>query len=458
MSAVEMLDKIVVAIADGGGRGHAFVNACRKSPHTKKILAFKGGDGWRTGPDDGLVECFADIDAGNVHAIIAEAQKQNVNLIIAGQEIFLVNGGADVAGYNGIEVMGCSGDAARLEASKVWAKTFFEKYRIPTADFEIAQSPRQAYAIVDYWFLIREVESLVLKADGLAEGKGVIIAHSRAEAHAAISEIMIDGTIKKTYPYAGNSLIVEEFIDGREMSATYFTDGIDLTPMLVGVDHKRRFDEDGRVPKDQNRMTGGMGLYAPDPRYSPGIREQVKKIARQIIEGMKNEHCPFRGILYLGLMICNGVVYVLEVNVRFGAPEAQGILALFDSDFVELAWATATGQLGKYKTRWKKGKVSVTVTLVSGPYPAPITAEAKGFEIFGLEEAAKIEGISVLHAGTKLKDDVFVNNGGRVIDIVAVAGTFKEAIALANRAAMMIHWQHYDYRKDIGKRVLLYAD
>lgn len=456
-------DQITIAIADGGGRGHAFVNACRQSPRTKKILAFKGGDGWRNGPDDHMVQCFTDIDAGEVDRIITESLEQDADLIIAGQEIFLANGGSDEARMMGIAVLGCSQEAAQLETSKVYAKRFFKNYKIPSASFEVAESSEEALAIVDKWFSVKKVKSLVLKADGLAEGKGVVIAHSREDAHEAIREIMVDGPIKKTYPKAGEKLVIEEYLGGpksREMSATFFTDGDEenLIEMLVGVDHKRRFAEDGRVPEEKNGMTGGMGLYAPDPEYTAKIRRQVRRIARNIVVGMRNENCPFRGILYLGLMIVDGKVYVLEVNVRFGAPEAQGILALLASDFVELAWATATGQLRKVKPRWKKGKVSVTITLVTGIYPAPITAECKGFPISGLEEAARIQGVTILHAGTKLKDGVFVNNGGRVIDIVAVADTFREAIDKAEQAAKLIHWQDCDYRKDIGRRALAHAE
>ena len=459
MKTLEIPYELTVGIADGGGRGHAYANACRRSRLAKKIFGFKGGDGWSEGPEDKIVQCFSNIDAADVDKIIVESLNQRVQLLIAGQEIFLANGGADKARDAGMKVLGCSRAAARLESSKVWAKWFFAKYGIPTANFETANSPEEATAIVDYWFLIKKVAALVVKADGLAEGKGVISCFSLAEARAAIRETMVDGTVKKTYPEAGKKVVIEEWIGGpgtREMSSTYFSDGDDLVEMIVGVDHKRRFAEDGKVDEKDNRNTGGMGLYAPDPEYTDDIRRQVRRIAKKIIAGMQKEACPFQGILYLGLMIRNGKVYVLEVNVRFGAPEAQGILALLESDFLELAWAAATGQLALVKPKWKKGKVSVTVTLVTGVYPSPITAEYKGFEITGIEEARAL-GVEILHAGTKLKDGKFVNNGGRVIDIVAVADTFREAIDLANKAAELIYWQDRDYRKDIGRRALAFA-
>jgi len=203
-STLEMPRQITVAITDGGGRGHAFANASNKSMRARKILCFKGGDGWgeHNGPFTSI-QCFPDIDAGEVDKIIAESLKQNVDLLIAGQEIFLANGGADKARSAGIKVVGCSTEAARLETSKVWAKKFFKKYRVPTADYDVAFNLHSASLIVDYWFGIKKVEALVLKAEGLAEGKGVIIAHNIGEAHMAVLELMgEDSTFRKTYTNA----------------------------------------------------------------------------------------------------------------------------------------------------------------------------------------------------------------------------------------------------------------
>ena len=447
--AFEIPDQLIVAVADGGGRGGIFVEAFRKSPCVKKIYCFPGRDGWRSGPDDERVQCFLKIKAEQAREIVDKCKDLGVNLILAGQEAFLAAGGADMAREAGIAVVGCGRMEAQLETSKIYAKRFFRDNEIPTADFDEANNPEEARLIVRYKFLIQKVKKIVLKGDGLAEGKGVIIADSLEKAEEGICDLMEEGgRIKKVYPNAGNKLVIEEYLGGpksRETSATFFTDGDHLVRMLDGVDHKQRFDG------DEGDMTGGMGLIAPDPKQDASIDEQIWWIAQRIVERSK-----FQGILYLGLMVVDGKVYVLEVNVRFGAPEAQGIIPLLASDFAELCWTTATGQLSTIEVKWLEGKVSACITLVEGIYPAQITAEHKGKPISGLAQAAEHDVI-VVHAGTRLENGVYVTDGGRVIDIIAVRDDLATALRDAYAVVDIIKWDGVDCRRDVGRKALTAA-
>jgi len=310
------------------------------------------------------------------------------------------------------------------------------RYGIPTAAYRTFSDRDQAVA-----YIREQGAPIVVKADGLAAGKGVVVAMGEDEAVAAVDNIMVAGA----FGDAGSKVVIEEFMDGEEASFFAFTDGRNILPLASSQDHKRIFDG------DQGPNTGGMGAYSPAPVVTGELYDQiVETIVRPTIDGMARDGCPYAGILYVGLMIANGKARVVEYNARFGDPEAQPLLMRLKSDIVPVMQACARGQLTQDKLEWLD-KAAVCVVMASGGYPADYE---KGFPISGLDEAEDIEDLVVFHAGTALKDGQIVNSGGRVLGVTGLGRTVAQAIERAYAGVEKISWQGVQYRRDIGQKAL----
>ena len=327
--------------------------------------------------------------------------------------------------------------AARIEASKVFSKNLMKKYGIPTAEYEVFDDPRAA---ADY---IREADRYpaVIKADGLALGKGVIIAQNQAEAMDALRHLMID----KAFGESGSRVVVEEFLTGVEVSVLSFADGNTVVPMVSSMDHKRANDN------DEGLNTGGMGTIAPSPFYTPEQADRcMKEIFLPTMAAMKAEGCPFSGCLYFGLILTDDGPKVIEYNSRFGDPETQSVLPLLDGDLFEIMKACTDGTLDESMVRWKDGAAACVIE-ASGGYPG---SYEKGKEIKGLDQNGQCEGVTVYHAGTKQTDGKYYTSGGRVLGITATAPTLKEALAKAYDGVERITFEAMHVRHDIGAKAL----
>ena len=386
--------------------------------------------------NDGMTDVAHLIPVKGHEDILDFARLMKVDLTVAGPETVLTDGLADEFAAAGLPFFGPSKAAARIEGSKGFAKDLMKKYGIPTAAYEVFTDEDKAVA----YLKANKKYPIVIKADGLAAGKGVIIAQTEDEAVSTVKD-MLEG---HSFGGAGRSVVIEEFMEGEEASVLCFCDGTTVVPMVSSQDHKRIFDG------DKGPNTGGMGAYAPAPVMTDDMMDEVKvKILRPIVATMKKEGYPFKGCLYAGLMITDEGPKVVEFNCRFGDPETEAVLPLFDGDLAQVMLDCVNGTLTKEEVKWKKG-CAVDVVLASEGYPS---SHSSGEVISGLEDAKKA-GCLVFHAGTTRKNGEYVVNGGRVLNVVALAPTLAEAKAKAYEGVSKIHWQGMQYRHDIADKGL----
>lgn len=415
-----------ILVIGSGGREHALYWKLSESPQTEQIYAIPGNPG---------MGASAAIALDDHAAILRFVKEHEIGLVVVGPEVPLMNGLVDELEAAGIRAFGPRANAAEIEGSKSFAKNLMKKYGIPTARYEVftAAEPARAY-------IRQEGAPIVVKADGLAAGKGVIVAMTEQEALDAVDAIMED----HSFGDAGARVVIEEFMEGEEASLLAFTDGTTIRPMISAQDHKRAYDGD-RGPN-----TGGMGTYAPAPVMTPEMTERaVEEILKPTIAAMAKEGRTYRGCLYLGLMVTADGPKVVEFNARFGDPETQVVLPLLDSDLVAIMCACADGTLADVPIRWKDG-AAVCVVLASGGYPGHYE---KGQEIHGLADAEAM-GALVFHAGTAMKDGKLVTNGGRVLGVVGRGADISSAVDAAYAAATKISFKDAYYRKDIAHRAL----
>ena len=416
-----------ILLIGSGGREHALAWKIAQSPLVEKFYAMPGNPGIAE-----YAECVKNISIDDNAAIVKFAQENKIDLVVVGPEAPLVNGLVDALEVAGIKSFGCKKDAAQLEGSKIFAKNLMKKYNIPTAKFEVFDNPDAAKN-----YIRSEGAPIVIKADGLAAGKGVIVAQNLDDALNAVDEM-------KNFGAAGSKIVVEEFMDGEEASILAFTDGKTIIPMIAAQDHKRLNDNDEGV------NTGGMGAYAPAPVVTAEVAKLAEEtILKPIIAALNAEKIIYRGCLYAGLMIVDGVPKVVEFNARFGDPETQAVLPLLESDLVEIMDACATGNLSDKKISWKN-ETAVCVVLASGGYPK---AYKKNLPIEGLD-AAKNLGAIIFHAGTAEVDGKILTSGGRVLGVTVTAENIQAAIEQVYKCVDAIKFENMHYRKDIAAKAL----
>lgn len=432
-----------VLVIGSGGREHAI---CWKLAQSKKV------DKLYCAPGNAGISQIAervDINAGDTDAIVDFAKKRGIGLTVVGPEAPLTGGIADAFNRHGLRIFGPDKKAAELEGSKIFAKETMAKFGLPTAGFEIFAEPDKAKA-----FIGKKGTPLVVKADGLCAGKGVVVARTQEEALSAVDSIMV----KKEFGDAGNRIIIEDCLQGEEASVILISDGKDFLLLPSSRDHKRAFDN------DKGPNTGGMGAYSPASVIDDRLEAKIKEIiVRPLIEGLNRDKSPYKGVLYIGLMIVDGEPYILEFNVRLGDPEAQVILPRIESDIVDAIEASVDENLSDVDLKIDK-RACVCVVCASGGYPG---IYRKGLSIKGLDEASGIDGIMIFHAGTKLthnaqrntplgntRDRQYETSGGRVLGITALDAEVKGAADKAYKAVSMISFDGMHYRKDIASKAL----
>ena len=416
-----------VLLIGGGGREHALAWKIAQSPKLEKFFAIPGSPGIKN-----FAECVANISIDDNAALVNFAKANAIDLVVVGPEAPLVNGLADALNVAGIKAFAPTKNAAQIEGSKIFAKRLMKKYGIPTAEFEVFDNPDAAK---DY--IRAKGAPIVVKADGLAAGKGVIVAQTLDEALSAVDEM-------KTFGAAGSKIVVEEFMDGEEASVLALTDGETILPLIAAQDHKRV--DDG----NKGLNTGGMGAYAPAPIVDEKIVAQVEeKILKPTIAALKAEGLTYRGCLYAGLMIVDGAAKVVEFNCRFGDPETQVVLPLMESDLLDLMNACADGTLSDKKISWQN-QSAVCVIMASGGYPK---SYKKNLPIDGITKAKSL-GAMIFHAGTKIQSGELVTSGGRVLGVTMTAPTLREAVDKVYKCIEVIHFDDVHYRKDIAAKAL----
>ena len=419
-------DDVNILVIGSGGREHALFWKLSESPQADRIYAIPGNPGMGE---------LIDIPVTDNAAILHFAREKEIGLVVVGPEVPLMNGLVDELEAAGIPAFGPRANAAEIEGSKSFAKDLMKKYGIPTARYEVFTEAEPARA-----YIRREGAPIVVKADGLAAGKGVIVAMTEQEALDAVDAIMEDNS----FGDAGARVVIEEFMEGEEASLLAFTDGKVIRPMISAQDHKRAFDG------DKGPNTGGMGTYAPTPVMTPAMTERaVEEILKPTIAAMEKEGRIYRGCLYLGLMITDDGPKVVEFNARFGDPETQVVLPLLDGDLAQIMLACTGGTLADVPIHWKDG-AAVCVVLAAGGYPG---SYEKGHEISGIEDAAKL-GALVFHAGTAAQGDRIVTNGGRVLGVVGRGTDIASAVQAAYASVGQISFKDAYYRKDIAHRAL----
>lgn len=418
-----------VLIVGSGGREHAIAYSCAKSPRVDKLYCAPGNAGIAQ-----IAECVP-IGAMEFDKLVAFAIEKEIDLTVIGMDDPLVGGIVDVFEANGLRVFGPRKNAAILEGSKAFSKDLMKKYNIPTAAYETFTSAEDAIK-----YLETADYPIVLKADGLALGKGVLICNTKEEAQDGVKTLMLD----KKFGSAGNTIVIEEFMTGREVSVLSFVDGNTIKIMSSAQDHKRA--QDG----DKGLNTGGMGNFSPSPFYTPEVDEFCKKyIYQATVDAMKAEGRPFKGVIFFGLMLTPKGPKVLEYNARFGDPEAQVVLPRMKNDIIDVFEACIDGTLDKIDLQFEDN-ACVCVVLASEGYPL---SYEKGKLITGLENFEGKEDYYCFHAGTKLTDEGIVTNGGRVLGITAKGATLKEARAKAYEATEWVHFDNKYMRHDIGKAI-----
>ncbi len=418
-----------VLIVGSGGREHAIAHCVAKSPRADKIYCAPGNAGIAQ-----IAECV-DIGAMEFEKLAAFAREKKIDLTIIGMDDPLVGGLADVLEAEGIKVFGPKKNAAILEGSKAFAKDLMKKYHIPTAAYENFENAQDAYA-----YLEKAKFPIVLKADGLALGKGVLICNTLEEAKEGVKSIMQD----KKFGTAGNRMVIEEFMTGREVSVLSFVDGKTIRIMTSAQDHKRAMDG------DRGLNTGGMGTFSPSPFYTPEVDAFCRKyIYQPTVDAMAKEGRPFQGVIFFGLMLTSEGPKVLEYNARFGDPEAQVVLPRMKNDILDVCEACADGTLDQIELEFEDN-AAVCVVLASKGYPV---SYEKGFLIEGLDKFDAEKGYYCFHAGTKKTPQGIVTNGGRVLGITAKGKNLKEARANAYKATEWVSFENKYMRHDIGKAI-----
>lgn len=417
-----------ILVIGSGGREHALAWKIAQSPHLKKLYAAPGNPGTQNLGEN------VDIDPSDVPALLEFAVKKKIDLTVVGPELPLTLGITDEFEKQELKIFGPRKNAAELEGSKVFAKEFMFRHKIPTGKFKIADSPEKAKPIIDaeeFGFPV------VLKADGLAAGKGVIVCKDKQEAYDAVNTIMVE----KKFKDAGKRIVIEEFLTGEEVSFIVVTDGVQILPFVTTMDHKALLEG------DKGPNTGGMGAISPSPFINKDLFSEVMKeivfstIARMLEEGRK-----YKGVLYVGLMLTEEGPKVLEYNCRFGDPETQPQMLRLESDIVDIFLAALEGRLVEDSIQWSR-KASGCVVLTSGGYPEKYE---KGKKISGLEEFEQGSDVAIFHAGTKFEKDTYLTNGGRVLNVCASENTLAETMGKIYKAVNKINFEDMYYRKDIG--------
>ena len=420
-----------ILVIGRGGREHAIICALKKSPRVEKIYC---------APGNGGISCDAinvQIDEMDKEKMRSFAKNEKIDLVVVAPDNPLAEGMVDFLEAGGIPCFGPTKKAAQIESSKIFAKKLMEKYSIPTATYRAFDDAKTAIEYLKH----QKKYPAVIKADGLALGKGVIIADDFEKASQAVSDIMLN----QKFGSSGKKIVIEEFLTGPEISVLCLTDGKTVKPMLSSMDHKRAFDD------DKGPNTGGMGAVAPNPVYTPEVAQQcMEKIFIPTIEAMENEGCAFSGCLYFGLMLTENGPKVIEYNCRFGDPETQAVLPLLETDLLEIMEAIKRKQLGSIDVKFSR-KHSACVIIASQGYPK---AYSKGHLISGLDKNGQLDGAKIYHAGTALENNQFKTAGGRVLGISTTADNLEEAVNQAYDAAYKVGFQGAWFRKDIGKKAI----
>ena len=417
-----------VLMIGSGGREHALIKAILKSPRLEKLYCAPGNGGISRD-----AQCV-DIPVMDKEKMVAFAKENSIDLAFVAPDDPLAAGMVDAFEEAGIRAFGPNAAAAVIEASKVFSKNLMKKYGIPTAEYEVFDNSADAIAYVKG----NNIAPVVVKADGLALGKGVIIAQTVEDAEKAIKSIMED----KKFGESGNKVVIEEFLTGPEVSVLSFTDGKTVKPMVSSKDHKRALDG------DKGLNTGGMGTISPNPYYTDELADEcMETIFKPTIEAMQKEGRPFKGCLYFGLMMTPKGPKVIEYNARFGDPEAQVVLPRLKTDILDIIDAVIDEKLDEFDIEWSDD-CSACVVMASGGYPE---SYKKGIEMFGMDDNGQVEGATVYHAGTKYSDGKFYTNGGRVLGVTATGKTLDEALEKAYAAVEKISFDGAHYRHDIGR-------
>ncbi len=419
-----------ILVVGSGGREHALVWKIKQSEKVDKIFCAPGNAGISQ-----VAECV-DISVTDIKKLLKFAKREKIDLTVVGPESSLVAGIVDLFEKNGLRIFGPSMKAAQLEGSKVFSKEFLEKYNIPTASFKVFKDSEKAKKYIE-----SHGAPIVVKADGLAAGKGVIVAKNVEEAKDAVDLIMAD----KAFGSAGDKIIIESCLTGEEASFIAFTDGKTVLPLPTSQDHKAIFE------KDEGPNTGGMGAYSPAPVVTDEVADFVmNRVMLPTIKGLEAEGRPYKGMLYAGLMIDGDTINVLEFNCRFGDPEAQPLLMRLKSDIIDIFEAAIDGKLDRVEMKIDP-RPTVCIVMASGGYPGSYENDKI---IKGLTKASACQGVEIFHAGTARRRGRIVSNGGRVLGVTAVGNTLKDAIAKAYIAVDEIHWTNCYFRRDIGDKAL----
>ena len=425
-----------ILVVGGGGREHALCWKIAKSPKCEKLYCAPGNGGISQ------VAELVNISADDIASLVKFAKENRIDLTVVGPEIPLTSGIVDLFQKNNLRIFGPTKDCSRIEGSKVFSKELMKRFNIPTADFKIFDNINSALAYLD-----TKSSPIVVKADGLCAGKGVVVAKTIVEAKIAVTDMMVG----KIFGSAADKVIIEDCLAGEEASIIVISDGENVMPLASSQDHKRIFNG------DKGPNTGGMGAYSPAPIVTDALLKKIMdEVIYPVIRGLAKEGRKYVGALYAGIMITPSGPKVLEFNARFGDPETQAIMPRLTSDLVELFERAIDGKLAGYSLQWDK-RACVSVALVAGGYPGNY---AKGMEIKGLDSVKAMKDVVVFHAGTKMghratdNKDTFITNGGRVLNVTALGSDIKSAIALCYNAISRINFDKMHYRNDIGCRAL----
>lgn len=413
-----------VLIVGGGGREHAIAYKLAQNSRIEELYCAPGNGGIAK-----VAQCV-DISATDIPGMVAFCKEKGIDFVVVAPDDPLALGMVDALEAEGIRAFGPNKRAAQIEASKSFSKELMKKYHIPTADYEVFDDYESARTYLETSKL-----PIVLKADGLALGKGVLICETRQQAMDGLKQIMLD----KSFGDAGNRVVVEEYIEGPEVSILTFCDGKTIVPMKSAQDHKRAYDG------DQGLNTGGMGTFAPSPKYTREIQQEVEeKIIKATLDALNSEGITFKGVIFFGLMLTKEGPKVLEYNARFGDPETQSVLMLLKSDLLDIFEAVVDERLEELDIQWEEDKSAVCVVMASGGYPE---SYPKGLPITGLDE---VSGAVVFHAGTKQQDGQILTNGGRVLGVTAVGKDIPQAREIAYSNVAKIEFDGAHFRRDIG--------
>lgn len=416
-----------ILVIGSGGREHAIVWKLKQSKKVNTIYCAPGNGGISD-----IATCV-DIKATDINGIVEFAKSERIDLTVVAPDDPLAMGMVDSLQNAGIRAFGPTKNAAEIEASKVFAKDLMRKYNIPTAEYEVFNTPQDAERYLNTCKL-----PIVIKAEGLALGKGVIIAQSRKQALEAIHMIMIE----KKFGKAGSRIVVEEFLQGKEVSILAFTDGQTIKPMVSSQDHKRAYDN------DEGPNTGGMGAFSPSPEYTESVHRYVMaSIIEPTVKAMNSEGRPFKGVLYFGLILTQDGPKILEYNARFGDPETQVVLPRLKTDLVDIMEAIINNKLNEIEIEWDE-RAAACIVMASGGYPKSYN---KGHVINGIRSFDNEKDITVFSAGVSKENDNYYTNGGRVLGVTAIGSSLKEAVDLAYNGVNKIDFKDKHFRTDIGK-------